>query len=218
MQKKQRAVGESEGFHEHGMPDDDDPGFGMKTATLRDYQRKHHAEVTALSQVVEAIRDMQETAAKTSGNAGDIQVHGWVELFVPHYPCSSCTGALVQFAARHPQISVRVGHDDWRHWLRRLDKYWDPHDERHHLLSINARQLRDLDKNIGEAIPENYRMALRGTLGATGIAGERPPMAARGSMPPPAGYPAVNEAAQQSEAPATAPEALPPPLVRQTFY
>ena len=54
----------------------------------------------------------------------------------------SCTGALVQFAARHPQISVgslvathgnakqhavysgrvmsevRVGHDDWRHWLR----------------------------------------------------------------------------------------------------
>ena len=50
-------------------------------------------------------------------------------------------------------------------------------EERHHLLSINARQLRDLDKNIGEAgalvkmsipavacarteaIPENYRMA-----------------------------------------------------------
>ena len=30
--------------------DDDEPGFGMRTATLRDYQRKHHAEVTALSQ------------------------------------------------------------------------------------------------------------------------------------------------------------------------
>lgn len=65
------------------MPDDDEPGFGMKTATsrgnqsgllrllgtcfhgsaeklrLRDYQRKHHAEVTALSQVVEAIAEMQ---------------------------------------------------------------------------------------------------------------------------------------------------------------
>ncbi|CAE7823259.1 ppdK [Symbiodinium necroappetens] len=105
------------------MPDDDDPGFGMKTATLRDYQRKHHAEVTALSQVVEAIRDMQairENGAKVTflSYCMCAQVRGWVELFVPHYPCSSCTGALVQFAARHPQISVRVGHDDWRHWLR----------------------------------------------------------------------------------------------------
>ena len=46
---------------------------------------------------------------------------------------ASCIGALVQFATKHPGISVRhpvlshattaevrVGHDDWRHWLRSL--------------------------------------------------------------------------------------------------
>lgn len=181
-----------EKLEDHAMPDDDEPGFGMKTATLRDYQRKHHAEVTALSQVVEAIAEMQATSS---------QVTGWVELFVPHYPCSSCTGALVQFATRHPQISVRVGHDDWRHWLRRLDARWDPTDAKHHVLSINARQLRELDRNIGEAIPENYKAALRGTLGSTGISSNG---AGRG-------YPA-------SEAKQTPGNANGEPAVRQTFY
>eukprot|EP00435_Cladocopium_sp_Y103_P048643 s210_g14.t1 len=56
-----------------------------------------------------------------------------------------------------------------------------------HVLSINARQLRELDRNIGEAIPENYKAALRGTLGSTGISSNG---AGRG-------YPAAHEAASQ---------------------
>ncbi|CAJ1432756.1 unnamed protein product [Effrenium voratum] len=156
-----------EKLEEHG--DDDDKMAGMRTATLRDYQRKHHAEVTALSQVAEAISEIREAAFERES-----EVSGWVELFVPHYPCSSCTGALVQFASCHPKITLRVGHEDWRHWLRRLDVRWDKADPRHQALSINARQLRDLDQTAPDAtaIPENYRAALRRTLGSTGI-GER---------------------------------------------
>ncbi|CAK9093847.1 unnamed protein product [Durusdinium trenchii] len=190
-----------EKFEDHGAPDDDEPGFGMKTATLRDYQRKHHAEVTALSQVVEMIEEMDGQDASSPLRIAESEqegnVSGWVELFVPHYPCSSCIGALVQFAKRHPKISLRVGHDDWRHWLRRLDAQWDPQDLRHHMLSINARQLRELDQHIGEAIPASYRAALKGTLGSTGFRDELKPV--RGE-----GYPKV--------------DTTPAAPVRQTFY
>ncbi|CAE8724980.1 unnamed protein product [Polarella glacialis] len=168
-----------EKFEEHDMPDDD--AGVMRTAALRDYQRSHHAEVTALTQVTEAIAEMEQEAgtacpaSSSSGSAGNSRVRGWVELFVPHYPCSSCTGAMVQFAKKYPLVEVRAGHDDWRHWVRRLRERWDPNDVRQHNLSINARQLRDLDHKIGEEIPVAYRAALRTVLGSTtGIAGDAP--------------------------------------------
>ena len=47
--------------------DDDEPGFGMRTATLRDYQRKHHAEVTALSQAAGEV-----DVATSAGGGSDL--------------------------------------------------------------------------------------------------------------------------------------------------
>merc|ERR1712232_1096225 len=109
--------------------------------------------------------DVELSGDSVSASSSAAQrVTGWVELFVPHYPCSSCTGALTQFCERYPCLTVRVGHDDWRHWLRRLDAVWDKQNERHNQLSINARQLRDLDRDLG-TVPLAYRNALRGILG-----------------------------------------------------
>merc|ERR1711957_86147 len=131
-----------------------------------------HAEVTALTQVDEAI--LQMAAEFPLGNSEAAQrVSGKVELFVPHYPCSSCTGAIVQFAERYPHVKIYAGHDDWRHWVRRLSGLWDPSDTRHHQLSINARQLRELDQSAVDEIPLAYQNALRSTLGGTtGISGD----------------------------------------------
>ena len=74
-----------------------------------------------------------------------------------------------------------------------LSSGWDPSDPRQHLLSINARQLRELDA-AGAAVPENYRAALRGTLGATGLT----------EAPGAAGYPVKANGAKAQ--------------VKQTFY
>eukprot|EP00927_Polykrikos_kofoidii_P041086 TRINITY_DN35011_c0_g1_i1.p1 TRINITY_DN35011_c0_g1~~TRINITY_DN35011_c0_g1_i1.p1 ORF type:complete len:821 (+),score=106.74 TRINITY_DN35011_c0_g1_i1:69-2531(+) len=167
-----------EKFEDRADVSGDEDG-ALKTSTLRDYRRKHHAEVTALTQVADVIAGMDAELSPDGRSSSSSspspslppaaqRVTGWVELFVPHYPCSSCTGALVQFCSLYPGLAVRVGHDDWRHWLRRLDECWDGSDERHKNLSINARQLRDLDNDLG-SVPEAYRLALRGTLGDVGI-------------------------------------------------
>lgn len=139
----------------------------LRTSTLRDYQRKHHAEVSALTQLTEIIAEME--AEVPSEQPIGQRVTGWVEFFIPHYPCSSCVGAMVQFCVRYPRLAVRVGHDDWRHWIRRLDARWDPTDHRQHNLSINAKNLRELDRCETATIPESYRLALRGALGGAGI-------------------------------------------------
>lgn len=153
-----------EKFEDHQESGDEDGP--LRTSTLRDYRRKHHAEVTALTQLAEAIETLQQRGAARLGTDADLPaVTGWVELFGAHYPCSSCVGAIVQFCGRYAGIEMRIGHDDWRHFLRRLRERWDPTDTRHHLLSINARQLRELDLDLGPAIPMGYRAALRSTLG-----------------------------------------------------
>jgi len=149
-----------EKFEERDLSGDEEGG-GLRTSTLRDYRRKHHAEVAALTQVADAIEALAEEGNSSSSSmpcqrmpkaAAPHSVSGWVEFFGTHYPCSSCTGAIVQFMAMYPRIQVRVGHDDWRHWVRRLSDRWDQSDERHHLLSINARQMRELDRELNEPL------------------------------------------------------------------
>lgn len=158
-----------EKFEEQDVSGDEDGP--LKTSTLRDYRRKHHAEVLALTQISEVITEMDASFSSSMPSVPlSARVSGWVELFVPHYPCSSCIGALVQFCSLYPLLDIRVGHDDWRHWMRKLTERWDPEDKRQHALSINARQLRELDNDLGAPIPEAYRAALRRTLGDAGIA------------------------------------------------
>eukprot|EP00929_Paragymnodinium_shiwhaense_P105676 TRINITY_DN70732_c0_g1_i1.p1 TRINITY_DN70732_c0_g1~~TRINITY_DN70732_c0_g1_i1.p1 ORF type:complete len:767 (-),score=88.77 TRINITY_DN70732_c0_g1_i1:8-2308(-) len=150
-----------------------DEGGKLRTSTLRDYQRKHHAEVTAMSQIADTVQEMEEELTSGSSAPSSVpasqRVTGFVELFVPHYPCSSCTGALVHFSKLYPRLSVRVGHDDWRHWIRKLDAVWDKSDKKQQALSINARQLYELDNQLGDEVPEAYRLALRATLGEAGV-------------------------------------------------
>lgn len=147
----------------------------LKAATLRDYRRKHHAEVISLTQVAEVIDAMEaKWCSQSSSSSEPKRVVGWVELFVPHFPCASCTGAAVQFALRYPNIKLSVGHDDWRHWCRRLRGSWDPNDKRQHQLSVNARQLRELDRDTSNSIPDSYRAALKSTLGRSGISDRGP--------------------------------------------
>merc|ERR1712232_805181 len=112
--------------------------------------------------VTEAIGELMARAPVSQ----QLRVAGSVELFVPHFPCCSCTGAVVQFCTRYPCVKVRVGHDDWRHWSRRLRELWDPMDARHHQLSINGRQLRELDSDLVGSIPEAYRKAIHRETGA----------------------------------------------------
>jgi len=186
-----------EKFEERDLSGDEE---GMiKTSTLRDYQRKHHAEVIALTQVAEIIESMQRRfQAHTAGSSrpptapARHRVVGFVELFVPHFPCCSCTGAAVQFQARYRDVALRLGHDDWRHWCHRLEQRWDPEDKRHHQLSVNARQLRELDTDVSNRIPEAYRAALRGTLGSQNLDNHCP--GGRGVTPASVGSCAVVQA------------------------
>eukprot|EP00928_Gymnodinium_smaydae_P002322 TRINITY_DN10828_c1_g2_i2.p1 TRINITY_DN10828_c1_g2~~TRINITY_DN10828_c1_g2_i2.p1 ORF type:complete len:761 (-),score=175.36 TRINITY_DN10828_c1_g2_i2:100-2382(-) len=124
----------------------------LKTATLRDYERAHHCEVTAMAQIINALEAQEGVQLDP---VVERRVHGSIALFVPHYPCASCCGAMAQFSKRFPNIRLKVGFDDWRLWSQRLRRRWDPSDVRHRQLSHNAKQL----SNITDALPAAYLTA-----------------------------------------------------------
>lgn len=211
----------------------------LKAATLRDYRRKHHAEVISLTQVAEVIDAMEaKWCSQSSPSPEPKRVTGWVELFVPHFPCASCTGAAVQFGLRYPNIKLSVGHDDWRHWCRRLRAGWDPNDKRQHQLSVNARQLRELGRDTSNSIPDSYRAALKSSLGRSGIGESRPgaaipdtyrrsssgaatadsPLSTPGGQRVLASERAAFAVAQPAPSPAPPAEPATPAVVRQSFY
>lgn len=104
----------------------------LQTAGLAGYERRHHAEICSLNQVIDAL----EGAPAES-------VRGVVRMFAPHYACASCAGAMRQFVAMYPGIEFRVAYEDWRKWIRRLWKIYDPSDHGHRHLSVSAAQLVD---------------------------------------------------------------------------
>lgn len=74
------------------------------------HDRSGHAEFLALSRVLSAVHsgglDLRSEPIRSC-------VTGHVFLYVTHHPCLSCVGAISQFSALLPNVSLRVSYD-WR--------------------------------------------------------------------------------------------------------
>lgn len=67
--------------------------------------RDDHSEFVALAQLAQLV---------------DEETRGECEVFISHWPCVSCLGAIVQFHVQFPAIALRVDFEGWKQFQTRL--------------------------------------------------------------------------------------------------